>query len=253
MVELTRIVRFHLDGSTRALGINGYAGRPALSTVAPMVEVHITLRGEPDPVSHYVLDIKLFDRWANEHVFPAFSRLPDISSLSQIFRDTYSAGCSLPHELTSISLKLTPYASLTLEKTMTDAAPTLTFSQSYDFAAAHYLWAHGADEDRNQELYGKCSGVHGHNYQIEVVVEPEAHDPIPAALIDHVVTENLLKVWDHRVLNELEDFEDVPPSVERIAQKAADRLIGPLADCSLKLREVSVSETDRTRARVRLG
>ena len=65
VVELTRIVRFHLDGSPSPLGCNGYAGRPGLSKIAPMVEVHITLRGEPDPKTHYVLDIKQFRKEAN--------------------------------------------------------------------------------------------------------------------------------------------------------------------------------------------
>ena len=253
VVELTRIVRFHFDGSPRPIGSNGYAGRPSISGLAPMVEVQITLRGEPDPKSHYVLDIKLFDRWANEHVFPAFTNPPGTSSIEDVFRRAFAGGDVLPHELIAITLKLTPFASLTLEKSMSDTRPTLTYSQSYDFAAAHYLWAHEADEERNRELYGKCSGIHGHNYQVEVVVEPEAQNPIPSGLLDQVVNEHLLDAWDHRVLNDLEDFQDVPPSVERIAQKAADRLAAPLAACSLKLREVSVSETDRTRARVRLG
>ena len=57
VVELTRIVRFHLEGSSSPRGCNGYAGRSALSGLAPMVEVHITLRGVPDPQTHYVLDI----------------------------------------------------------------------------------------------------------------------------------------------------------------------------------------------------
>ena len=253
VVELTRIVRFHLEGSASPLGCNGYAGRPALSGIAPMIEVHITLCGDPDPKTHYVLDIKRFDRWANEHIFPALTMLPQSSNLDQILRNSFRAANDFPHKLISIKLQLSPYASLTLERTMHNELPNLTFSQTYDFAAAHYLWAHDADETKNRDLYGKCSGVHGHNYQVEVVVEPQSEDPIPSEMLDRLVTEHLLEAWDHRVLNDLEDFQDVPPSVERIAQKAAGRLQDPLAASSLTLREVSVCETDRTRARVRLG
>ena len=100
---------------------------------------------------------------------------------------------------------------------------------------------------------GTKEPLHGHNYQVEVVVEPQSNDPVPSDKLDHLVTEHLLDAWDHQVLNELDDFQDVPPSVERIAQMAAARLVDPLAASNLKLREVSVSETDRTRARVRLG
>ena len=253
VVELTRIVRFHLEGSSSPLGCNGYAGRPALSGIAPMVELHITLRGNPDPQTHYVLDIKKFDLWANEHIFPALTMPPQSSNLEQILRRALKATDDFPHELISIKLQLSPYASLTLEHTMPNELPKLTFSQTYDFAAAHYLWAHDADEDKNRALYGKCSGIHGHNYQVEVVVEPESSNPIPAGELDRLVTEHLLVPWDHRVLNDLDDFQDVPPSVERIAQKAAGRLQDPLAASNLRLREVAVSETDRTRARVRLG
>ena len=253
VVELTRIVRFHLEGSSPPLGCNGYAGRPALSGIVPMVEVHITLRGDPDPKTHYVLDIKKFDRWANEHIFPAITVLPQSSNLDQILRRAFQATDDFPHELISIKLQLSPYASLSLEHTMPNELPKLTFSQTYDFAAAHYLWAHDADEEKNRSLYGKCAGIHGHNYQVEVVVEPQSSDPIPAGELDRLVTQHLLDAWDHRVLNELDDFQDVPPSVERIAQKAAGRLQDPLAASNLTLREVAVSETDRTRARVRLG
>ena len=86
-----------------------------------------------------------------------------------------------------------------------------------------------------------------------MVVEPQSSNPIPAGELDRLVTQHLLDAWDHRVLNELDDFQDAPPSVERIAQKAAGRLQDPLAASNLTLREVAVSETDRTRARVRLG
>ena len=253
MVELTRIVRFHLEGSPAPVGCNGFAGRPALSGIVPMVELHITLRGDPDPKTHYVLDIKKFDRWANEHIFPDLTKLPLSTSLAQILQSAFQAADDLPHELISIKLKLSPYASLTLEHTMPSESPKLTFSQTYDFAAAHYLWAHDADDKENRDLYGKCSGIHGHNYQVEVVVEPQSNNPIPSDTLDRLVTEHLLDAWDHRVLNDLDDFGDVPPSVERIAQKAANRLQEPLAGSNLTLREVSVSETDRTRARVRLG
>ena len=253
VVELTRIVRFHLKGSSSPLGCNGYAGRPALSGIAPLVEVHITLCGDPDPKTHYVLDIKKFDHWANEHIFPALTLLPQGSNLGEILRRAFQATNDFAHELISIKVQLSPYASLTLEHTMPNELPKLTFSQTYDFAAAHYLWAHDADEEKNRDLYGKCSGIHGHNYQVEVVVEPQSSNPIPASELDRLVSEHLLEAWDHRVLNELDDFQDVPPSVERIAQKAAERLEDPLAAFDLTLREVAVSETDRTRARVRLG
>ena len=76
---------------------------------------------------------------------------------------------------------------------MPNVPPTLTFTQTYDFAAAHYLWAHDADEKENRSLYGKCSGIHGHNYQVEVVVEPQSNDPVPSDKLDHLVTEHLLE------------------------------------------------------------
>ena len=253
MVELTRIVRFHLDGSPSPSGCNGYAGRPALAKIAPMVEAHITLRGDPDPKTHYVLDIKKFDQWANQNLFPILSSCPQSSTITQTLLDAFQAQNDFAHELIAIKLQLSPYASLTLDSNMPNDPPALIFTQTYDFAAAHYLWAHEADEAKNRSIYGKCAGIHGHNYQVEVAVEPNSNDPIPSDKLDRLVTEHLLEAWDHRVLNELEDFQDVPPSVERIAQKAAERLVGPLAASDLTLREVSVSETDRTRARVRLG
>ncbi|MAV55643.1 MAG: hypothetical protein CMJ28_06785 [Phycisphaerae bacterium] len=253
MVELTRIVRFHIDGTESPSGLNGYAGRPPVASLSPMVEALITLRGEPDKVTHYVLDIKAFDQWANVHIFPHLKQGFAGDAVQSAMHNAFEAGSHLPHELVALELRLTPYAAFKLERDMPTTPLTLTFTQTYDFAAAHHLWANGADESRNRELYGKCAGIHGHNYQLEVVIEPSSTNPIPTETLDRVVKQHLLDVWDHRVLNELEDFQVVPPSVERIAQQAAIRLQGPLAACDLKLREISVSETDRTSARVRLG
>ena len=129
---------------------------------------------------------------------------------------------------------------------MPNELPKLTFSQTYDLPR-DYLWAHDADEEKNRSLYGKCAGIHGHNYQVEVVVEPQSSDPIPAGELDRLVTQHLLDAWDHRVLNELDDFR-MSPQRRKDRPKAAGRLQEPLAASHLTLREVAVSETDRTRA-----
>ncbi len=110
--------------------------------------------------------------------------------------------------------------------------------RSYRFEAAHFL--------PKVPPGHKCARVHGHSYQIQVVIEGEVDAErgwvIDFADIDEHATP-LVKQLDHQLLNEIEGLAN--PTSELLAawwwQKLAGRLPG--------LREIVVSETPTSRCR----
>jgi len=81
----------------------------------------------------------------------------------------------------------------------------------YAFEAAHRLVSDALSEEENRHVFGKCArpGGHGHNYQVEVVVEGQVDPRVGMVLdrqeLDRRVEERLLSRVDHRDLNQVVD------------------------------------------------
>jgi 6-pyruvoyltetrahydropterin/6-carboxytetrahydropterin synthase len=104
-------------------------------------------------------------------------------------------------------------------------------TRRYRFAASHRLHSDGFSENENRELYGKCSNPfgHGHDYVLDVT----ASGPVNAAsgqvvhvpTLDRLVTEQVLKDFDHRYMNaDLNEFQTLVPTSENIIRVIEDRL-----------------------------
>jgi 6-pyruvoyltetrahydropterin/6-carboxytetrahydropterin synthase len=117
-------------------------------------------------------------------------------------------------------------------------------SVEYSFAAGHAL----------RGYKGKCENVHGHNYKIQVAVEGEKLNPT-GLLVDFVelrkVIESLSERLDHRFLNDLEPFDRLNPSAENIALYFAQNLESRFQRDGLRVKSVTVWETDATSATYR--
>ena len=92
------------------------------------------------------------------------------------------------------------------------------------FNAAHRLHNPGWDEQKNEEVFGKCNNPnwHGHNYEliVRLVGEP---DPDTGYVYDMKLLSDLIKKhvtdkFDHRNLNlDVEEFKHLIPTAENIA------------------------------------
>lgn len=92
------------------------------------------------------------------------------------------------------------------------------------FNAAHRLHNPGWDEQKNENVFGKCNNpnFHGHNYVVDVKVTG-----VPAAdtgfvinlkFLSDLIKETVLEKLDHKNLNlDVEEFSDLNPTVENIA------------------------------------
>jgi 6-pyruvoyltetrahydropterin/6-carboxytetrahydropterin synthase len=118
------------------------------------------------------------------------------------------------------------------------------------FNAAHRLFNPKWDEQKNFEVFGKCSypNYHGHNYDLIVEVKGET-DPETGYVIDMKVLSSIIKAevterYDHRNLNlDLEEFKNLNPTAENIAVVIWNRLRSKLeAHYELSIR---LYETER--------
>ena len=92
------------------------------------------------------------------------------------------------------------------------------------FNAAHRLFHPEWSDEKNREVFGKCSNpnFHGHNYVLETWVEGSV-DPITGYVIDlkelkHIIRNEVIERFDHKNLNlDCAEFTSLKPSAENIA------------------------------------
>ena len=73
------------------------------------------------------------------------------------------------------------------------------------FAAAHYLPAHP----------GKCQGMHGHTWLVEVWMEGDV-DHLTGMVVDFGDVKTVIDFLDHTMLNDVLPQEYLPPTAENL-------------------------------------
>lgn len=107
-----------------------------------------------------------------------------------------------------------------------------------EFASAHTLSGYP----------GACSRMHGHNWKVEVEVEASTLDEIGMAIDFKAIKRAANEIGDrldHRYLNELEPFTEINPTAENIAAYFYRELQRKLNDERVRVRSVTLWETDR--------
>jgi 6-pyruvoyltetrahydropterin/6-carboxytetrahydropterin synthase len=91
------------------------------------------------------------------------------------------------------------------------------------FNAAHRLFNPSWDNNRNNDVFGKCNNpnFHGHNYELIVKLvgepDPETGYVMDMKALSDIIKENVLKKFDHKNLNlDTEYFRNVNPTAENI-------------------------------------
>ncbi|WP_108803505.1 6-carboxytetrahydropterin synthase [Aquimarina sp. Aq107] len=118
------------------------------------------------------------------------------------------------------------------------------------FNAAHRLYRKDWTDEKNTQIFGKCSNprYHGHNYELVVAVIGDV-DPETGFLIDLKILKDYIKsevedYMDHKNLNEeVEEFKKLNPTAENIAFVIWNRLRKKL-DLRYDI-EVTLFETPR--------
>ncbi len=126
----------------------------------------------------------------------------------------------------------------------------VTVQRKAHFNAAHRLFRSDWDDEKNLEVFGKCSypNYHGHNYDLIVSVtgeiDPQTGFVIDLKVLKDLIQEEIEEPFDHKNLNEdVEEFKTLNPTAENIAVVIYNKLRKKL-DLKLDL-EVTLYETAR--------
>ncbi len=118
------------------------------------------------------------------------------------------------------------------------------------FNAAHRLHNPARSDEWNRSTFGACNNAnyHGHNYEIDVLVEgeidPETGYVLDVAILKAIVQEHVLDLLDHRNLNlDVPWFNTRLPSAENIAVFCWEQIAPRLPAGRLKL--IRLWETPR--------
>lgn len=118
------------------------------------------------------------------------------------------------------------------------------------FNAAHRIFNPSWDDQKNAEVFGKCSNpnYHGHNYEMIVKVtgvpDPETGYVMDMKVLSGIVKKQILEKFDHKNLNlDTVYFRQLNPTAENIVRVIYDLLRGSI-DPKLEL-QVRLYETER--------
>ena len=120
------------------------------------------------------------------------------------------------------------------------------------FNAAHQYGHDGWSDDKNLDVFGLDSKVHGHNYTLEVMVTGEVNKEtgfiVDLGQLKEVVNNHVINILDHTQFDkEVEWFNDKQPSTENLAKFIWNQIELYLNDVTLhriRLRETPTIFTD---------
>ena len=126
----------------------------------------------------------------------------------------------------------------------------ITVSRKAHFNAAHKLYRPDWSDEKNREVFGKCSNqnFHGHNYELIVSltgnIDPETGYVYDISKLKKIIKSEVEDYLDHKNLNtDIDEFANLNPTAENIVVLIYDRLINHFSK-DLKLK-VTLFETPR--------
>lgn len=120
------------------------------------------------------------------------------------------------------------------------------------FNSAHRLFRKEWSDEKNKEIFGKCShpNYHGHNYVLEVCIDGPI-DLVTGFVIDlkilkQIIHEHVLERFDHRNLNlDCPEFNGIIPTTENVALVIWN-ILRLKIETTLKI-EVQIQETEKNK------
>ena len=117
---------------------------------------------------------------------------------------------------------------------------TASVTRRYRFAAAHRLHSEQLSEAENWKVFGKCNNPngHGHNYVLFVTVEgsvdPRTGIAVDVVGLDEVVTQKVVRRFDHQDLNLDSEFSTKTTTGENLVMLIWDLLVKDVPGGRLK-------------------
>ena len=116
----------------------------------------------------------------------------------------------------------------------------------FHFNAAHQYGHSDWTDEKNWEVFGPDSKIHGHNYMLEVMVTGDIVDDtgflVDLGNLKKIVKKNVIDILDHSLFNvEVEFFKDRQPSSENLVIFICNQIQSELKGA--KLHRIRLHET----------
>jgi 6-pyruvoyltetrahydropterin/6-carboxytetrahydropterin synthase len=119
------------------------------------------------------------------------------------------------------------------------------------FSAAHRLFRHEWDNEKNYEVFGPCSNPnwHGHNYDLYVTVKGEIDTETGFVVnikeLSKIIKKEIIEKVDHKNLNTEVDFmQGRLASTENLAVAFWEQMEQPLNNLGIELYRIKIKETE---------
>jgi 6-pyruvoyltetrahydropterin/6-carboxytetrahydropterin synthase len=120
------------------------------------------------------------------------------------------------------------------------------------FNAAHRLFRPDWDDNRNREVFGKCSNPqwHGHNYVLYVTVNGEVDNETGFVInlkdLSKIIHMHVIEHLDHKNINlEVDFMNGLLASTENLAIGIWKQLEKPIQEMGARLHCIRVEETEK--------
>lgn len=245
-LRLTRGVELAWDVATSRLICP--QGRTATMDFARVpLKLWITLEGDNDPRTGMLVNVSEIKRAIAQVLTDQGIAAPDApSALRQMWQPCTQKFSN--HKLFRLVMELGDSLKIAISRPEDDMIEVTT---KYEIAASHCLSRPEWDQQKNFDVFGKCSNPagHGHNYLVEITLRATI-DALTGRLIDQgtvdrIVQERIIDRFDHKDLNtDTAEFAQLVPTVENMAKVFWELLVGRFDDADLA--RVAVWETPKT-------
>lgn len=128
---------------------------------------------------------------------------------------------------------------------------TVYITRRETFNAAHKLWREDWSEEKNFEVFGRCSNKnwHGHNFTIYVTVKgfpsEETGFVINLKDLSEIIKQEVVEPLDHKNLNlDVPFLKGMLASTENMVVQIWDRIKDPIKNAGGELAKIKLVETE---------
>ncbi len=128
---------------------------------------------------------------------------------------------------------------------------TVYITRRETFNAAHKLWNNNWSEEKNFEIFGRCSNHnwHGHNFTIFVTVKgipnPETGFVMNLKDLSEIIKNEVVEPLDHKNLNlDVPFLQGILASTENVVIKIWERMDVPVRKAGGELVKIKLVETE---------
>jgi 6-pyruvoyltetrahydropterin/6-carboxytetrahydropterin synthase len=128
---------------------------------------------------------------------------------------------------------------------------TVYITRREHFNAAHKLWREEWSDEKNEEVFGKCSNKnwHGHNFELFVTVKgepnPETGFVINLKDLSVIIKELVIEELDHKNLNlDVPFLKGMLASTENLAIEIWKIIDAPIQEAGGQLCKIKLVETE---------